>query len=310
MKALRNSLIAFAVCIVTLVSVPLSAQSVQESVREELPAFSGIRLGGDFTLEIRYGKQYRARMAVEEVFAEYVDFQVADGVLTVSMDDRKVPMDVRKLFRAKDGMREPAFQVIVTMPETLSSLHLSERAVLLKADELVVAPEGISVQLSDNARIESLTTGGGRTSIVLDKRAEAGVQVNCDSLAVSLSGNASLILNQQVLSSKIEIVGGSSLVVGGSAKELELTARGSSKSILNGMASRAAYLLNGMASVNAVNLKVEQAQVQMSGMCSMTQAAGDLTVDLSGGATLEFQGDPLIHVLRIKNATMTPYDAK
>ena len=134
MKSLNHKILFLLIGMLALSMLPMRAQSVRESVREALPAFSSISLGGDFSMEIRYGKQFSARLNVEDIFAEYVRFNVADSTLTVELDERKVPMDVKKRFRAKDG--NATFRIIVTMPEYLRTLRLQDRATLLAADDL------------------------------------------------------------------------------------------------------------------------------------------------------------------------------
>ncbi|MCR4823886.1 MAG: DUF2807 domain-containing protein [Bacteroidales bacterium] len=259
-------------------------------------------------MEIRYGKQFQARLDVEELFAEYVRFNVADSTLTVEMDERKIPMDVKKMFRGKDGA--PAFRIIVTMPEYLRTLRLQDRAVLLGADDLVVAASGLDITVTDNARIASFSLGASRVYVGLDRKAEANMKISSDSLSVRLGGSASLTLEQHALSSAIDVSGTASLLLKGSAKSMDINAKGSSKSILNGVVPQLRYQVSGMANVNAVNLESEKARVTMSGLCTLVQAASDeLEVDLSSGSTLSFLHSPAIRVLQVKNASMHPYEA-
>ncbi len=302
---MRNSILLLVIGMFAL--VPVRAQSVRESVQDALPAFNSISLGGDFSMEIRYGKQFSARLNVEELFAEYVRFNVADSTLTVELDERRVPMDVKKRFRAKDG--SPTFRVIVTMPEYLRTLRLQERAALLAADDLVVAPSGVDITVTDNARIAQFAFGSGRVHLEMDRRAEVNLHVSCDSLAVRLGGNASLTLEQHALASALDVSGSASLLLKGAAKSMDLVAKGSSKSILNGVVPTVNYQLSGMSNVNAVALETERARVVMNGLCTLVQSASEeLTVDLSTGATLSFQNQPVIRIVQVQNASMLPYE--
>ena len=286
---------------------PSRAQSVRESVREALPAFSSISLGGDFSMEIRYGKQFSARLNVEDIFAEYVRFNVADSTLTVELDERKVPMDVKKRFRAKDGTA--TFRIIVTMPEYLRTLRLQDRATLLAADDLVVAASGVDIRVTDNARIAQFAFGGSRVNLEMDRKAEASLNISCDSLKVLLGGSASLTLEQHALASLLDVSGSAELLLKGAAKSMDFSAKGSSKSILNGVVPAVSYQVSGMANVNAVALEAERAQVVMSGLCTLVQSASEeLTVDLGTGASLSFQNQPAIRVVQVKNASMLPYE--
>ena len=310
MKTLNNKLLGFITLFLALSFAQLSGQSVREMHLEELSAFHSIELGGDFALDIEYGKQYRVQLSVEELFADYVMFAVLDSTLAVTLDERNVPAEVRKQFRGKDAVR-PVFRINVTMPETLRSVKLDSRAVLLSADDLVVDPASFALQLSDNARVASLAFGSGRVSLTLDKKADAKVSVTCDSLSVRQAGTANLELTHHTQVSAFELAGSSTLNVKGETGLLKLNSVGFSKSILGGEAPVVRYKLANSSQVNATLLESSRAFVEMSGLGTLTQAASDeLTVDLSGGATVYFLNDPAIHVTYLKSASLIPYDRK
>ena len=310
MKILKNSLVASFALFFTLVSLPLFGQSVREETRDELPAFSSISLGGDFSLDIRYGKQYSAQLGVESLMADYVLFSVMDSTLTVSLDERRVPAEVRKVFRGKDAAT-PTFNLVVTMPETLRLLHLEDRSVLLSADDLVVDPDGVEIRVTDQARIASFAFGSGCVRLNMDKKGSVKMNVTCDSLHVRQAGNSNLELTYHTQVCAFELNGSCSLAVAGETELLKLDSKGFSKSILNGKAPVVRYKLANSSQVNATMLEAGQAFVEMAGLGTLTQAASEsLTVDLSGGATVYFLNDPVIHVLYLKNASLIPYDRK
>lgn len=292
-------------------ALPLSAQRVRSTVQDELPAFSRIALGGEFSLTVRYGKQYRARMAVEELFGDYVQFSVVDSTLTVTMDERKVPGEVRKLFKGKDS-RSPEFRVEVTMPETLRELSLDGRAALVAADDLVFDGASVSVKLSDNARIASVAFKADRVRLSLDRKADATLSVSCDSLFVEQGGSSNLDVTHRSTASAFAVSGSTTLLVRGETGLLKLDAKGFSKSILNGKAPVARYRIGTSSQVNAVSLDNARAFAEVAGLnSSLTTAATDeLTVDLGTGATVYFLNDPTLRVLYLKNASLIPYDRK
>lgn len=305
---MNSKLVVSFILFVSLVCVPLFGQSVRETVHEDLPAFHSIELGGDFALDIEYGKQYRMRLSVEELFADYVMFSALDSTLAVTLDERRVPTEVRRLFRGKEA---PVFRVSVTMPETLRSLELDGRSVLLSADDLVVDPDSFELRVTDNARVASLAFGSGRVALTLDKKADVDMSVTCDSLSVSLAGTADLDLTHHTQVSAFETSGSSTLAVKGETGLLKLNSRGFSKSILNGEAPVVRYKLANSSQVNATLLEAKRAFVEMSGLGSLTQAASEeLAVDLSAGATVYFLNDPAIRVIYLKNASLIPYDRK
>jgi hypothetical protein len=311
MKRLNHRLVYIFIAIFALGSLPLSAQRVRSTTKDELPAFSRIVLGGEFSLDIRYGKQYRARMAVEELFGDYVQFSVADSTLTVTMDERKVPGEVRKLFKGKDS-RSPEFRIEVTMPETLRELALDGRAALVAADDLVFDDSCVSVKLSDNARIASVAFKANRIRLSLDRKADATLSVDCDSLSVDQAGSSNLDLTHRTAASAFAVSGNATLLVRGETGLLKLDAKGFSEAILNGKAPVARYRIGTSSQVNAVSLDNARAFAEVAGLnSSLTTAATDeLTVDLGTCASVYFLNDPTLHVLYLKNASLIPYDRK
>ena len=53
MKSLNYNFLALFISLIALVQTPLFGQSAREMVRDDIPAFSCIELGGDFALDIR-----------------------------------------------------------------------------------------------------------------------------------------------------------------------------------------------------------------------------------------------------------------
>ena len=310
MKRLIYSLLTISVCIFALGCPAASSQTVRETVKDELPAFRKIILGGDFQLELRYGKQYRAAVEAEELLADYVLFSVAENTLSVSLDERKIPTEVKRMFRGRNATT-PTFRVTVTMPESLSALRLEDRASLVSAEDLVADPDGIEISVVDNAVVKAFTFSASRVSVTMERKGEATMDVRCDSLDVQMSGNSRLTVTQHAGKASYALAFNANLQAGGEAERLFVNGKAASKAILNGRAATVSYKLINAANVNAVNLAAEEARVEMSGLCALTEAAtGDLYVDLSSGASLTFLNDPRIHIVRVKGASFLPYDTK
>ena len=309
MNTLFKRVLAVAIGILTLGMSAAYSQSVKDIERESLSAFTGIKLGGDFVLDLRYGTQYQAKVSTEELLAEYIQFDVSGGVLTVSMDERKVPAEVKRLFRGKNNAA--TFKLIVTMPQALRTLSLEDKAVLATVSELVVSPEGLDISLKENARIASFNITADRVNVKMERKAEAVLEVTADSLAVDMSGSASLDLTQHVSKVGYTLSYNANLVSGGETESMVLNAKGTSKAILNGRAPVVSYKVTNASNVNAVNLSTEEAHVEMSGLCTLTEAATqDIYINIGAGANLIFRNEPVIHILSVKNASITPYDKR
>ena len=288
----------------------MRAQTVTRLVPENLPAFDRIALGGDFALELRYGKQYDVQVDVEELFADYVLLGVEDGNLTIAVDDRRVPGDVRRLFRNREAS-QPVFRVSVTMPETLSYLRLSDNASLASADDLVFDPDEFGLRATDNARTAAFTMRSGRVSLDMDKKSEVQVRSESDTVFVRLAGNAGLTLAQRAKRTVVNSVANASVQLEGETGELDVQMRGTSKAILNGRAERVSFDMANSTNANALSMECREAHAAMNGICTLSlSVTDDLSVDMSHGASLYFLNEPDVHVRYIKNSSLMPYDRK
>jgi hypothetical protein len=310
MNRLNHRFLTIAICFFALAIAPALAQTVTQLVPEDLPVFNRISLGGDFALELHYGKQFRVQVDVEELYADYVLLAVEDSMLNVSVDSRRVPGDVRRLYRGREGV--PAvFRVSVTMPEVLTYLRLSENAALSSADDLVFDTEEFALRATDNARTAGFSVRAGRVSVDLDKKSGVSMQSESDTLFVRMAGNANLELAFRSDSTVVNSVSNASLLMDGETERMEVHLKGTSKAILNGRSDRVDFDLVNSTNVNAISLACREAHAVMNGICSLSlSVTDDLYVDMNHGASLYFLNEPNVHVQYIKNSSLMPYDRK
>jgi len=296
--------------ILALAIVPVRGQTVTQLVPEDLPSFDRISLGGDFSLDLRYGKQFRVQVDVEELYADYILLAVEDSSLNVSVDDRRVPGDVRRMFRNKEAS-QPVFRVSVTMPETLAYLRLTENSSLSSADELVFNPDEFALRTTDNARTASFSVPSRRVSLDMDKKSEAQMRCDSDTLFIRMAGNSNLTLEQHVKTTVVNSMANTSMQLDGETEGLEVHMKGTSKAILNGRAGQVSFEMANSTGVNAISLECREAHAVMNGICTLSlSVTDDLYVDLSHGASLYFMNEPNVHVQYIKNSSIMPYDRK
>ena len=296
--------------IFALALLPMRAQTVTRLEPADISAFGRISLGGDFALELHYGKQFRVQVDVEELYADYVLLAVEDSSLTVSVDDRRVPGDVRRLFRNREAS-QPVFRVSVTMPETLSYLRLADNASLASADELVFDPDEFGLRATDNARTAAFTVGSSRVSLDMDKKSEVQMRSESDTVFVRLAGNASLTLGHRTKRTVVNSVANASILLEGETEEMDVQMKGTSKAILNGRAALLSFDMANSANVNAISLECREAQAKMNGICTLSlSVTDDLYVDMTHGASLYFLNEPDVHVRYVKNSSLMPYDRK
>ena len=290
--------------------VPGFAQTVTQLDPEDISPFGRISLGGDFALDISYGKQFRVHVDVEELYADYVLLAVEDSSLNISVDDRRVPGDVKRQFRNKEAS-QPVFRVSVTMPESLTFLRLSDNASLSFADELVFHPDEFALRATDNATTALFTVPSRRVSLDMDKKSEVQMRSDSDTVFVRLAGNSNLTLEQHARTTVVNSVANSSMQLDGETEEMEVHVKGTSKAILNGRADKVSFDMANSTNVNALSLECREAHALMNGICTLSlSVTDDLYVDLSHGANLYFLNEPDVHVQYVKSSSIMPYDRK
>ena len=288
----------------------MRAQTVTRLEPEGLPSFNRISLGGDFALELHYGKQFRVQVDVEELYAEYLMMAVEDSSLTVSVDSRRVPGDIRRIFRNREAYK-PVFRVSVTMPESLSYLRLADNASLASADDLVFNPDEFALRTTDNARTATFTVHSGRVSLDMDKKSEVLMRSDSDTLFIRMAGNSNLSLEQHTGTTVVNSMANTSIQLEGETEGMDVHVKGTSKAILNGRADHASFDMANSTNVNAISLECREARAKMNGICSLSlSVTDDLYVDMTHGASLYFLNEPNVHVLYVKSSSLMPYDRK
>ncbi len=264
-------------------------------------------MGGSFVVSLVEGDSYGVSMDVSEEFSEFMAADIVDSVLVLSVDEKKDLSEIWKQFRGRNAP-SPVFRAVVTTPRVLKTLSLGGNAVL---DSLgnVLDSAAVSLSIKDNATATGLSVHSSSVSLTLSKKARADMSVVCDTARVTVSGSSDLRLGCSASSlAELDLGSNASLVFVGECGRISVVSNGTSKAILNGSAPYALYRIGGSSSVNALNLKVKDANIDMSGICSLKQAASDwLFVSIRNGASLTYDGDPQFKIAGVRNASIMRY---
>ena len=269
----------------------------------ELNEFTGISIGGSFDVSIVKGTGYQAVVTVEDAFLPYLECKVNGRTLSIDLDERKVPSEVRKQFRAK-GTPTPEFKALITVPGVLQSVALSDKAVLRDCDG-VFDDAKVSINLTDNAIARNVDVKSQAVHIYLQNKSAGDFKVNSKVLEVEAGNNTNLRIEDNSDLSDYQIQGSTNVTATVQTATLKISAKGNSEMKLSGTASSAVYELSGTSEVSAEEFEVPDARVTMSSVSVLKQGAyKTLTVNLNGGSTLLFANDPVVTVENIKSSTM------
>lgn len=273
----------------------------------ECGAFSGIDAGGQFELTIVKGTQGRVLITIEDVYEPYLICQVKGSVLKLSIDERKVPSDVKRMFRGR-ATPDPVFSAVVYVGSALQSVTLSDKAVLASAENEVFDPSRCSFSLSDNSSVKDLTISSESLRIIMQNKAVAKLDASCGDFSVEQSNSSNLDVKVNSRQASFKLSSMAKAMANVTTGSLEVNTRGNSSLNLDGKAEKVAFELSGTSEVDALSLDVPDAEVRMSSLCKLVEAASKtLKINIGGGASLSFAGNPEITVENIRSSTVTPY---
>ena len=104
MKRLTITLLLAFVAILTL--------SAQQTVvlNKDLDSFSTVSIDGKFAFRLKAAPTYSVRIMSDERIADYVRPVVKNGTLTILLDEKKYPAELKKALKAK-GAAEPFLEI-------------------------------------------------------------------------------------------------------------------------------------------------------------------------------------------------------
>ena len=301
-----KKLLSLAVFFTALFCSPLRAQEpVQYSV--DLTQFSSVDLFGPFDVTMVKGQQYRVLISVMEPYREYVDCYVNAGVLSLKLDERIVPMEVKRQFRAK-GAVEPVFSAVIYAPEELHTVSMSGKIVLHDTDD-VFDKSSVSFSLDGQVQVKSVSLNTEVFKLDMKGKSVADFTLECDESLIDVAQSAQLAINETARNSYYKVQGSSKLRITNSSKSFCLIAKSNCAVNISGKGDRSLFDLGGTCEVDASRFDLSEADVRMSSVCKLYVAAADrLKLDLNSGSTLSFAGDPVIEIESIRSATVSRMD--
>ena len=300
-----KKLIVSLLCISLLVPGTGVAAATRQYSRHLSP-FKSVEVSGQFVVSLVRGSDYRALLSVEEAYIDYVTCEVKGSSLIISLEERKVPSEVKRQFRGK-GTPDPVFSAVVYVPDLLQGVTLSDKAVLQDTEDLFDKSR-VTFDLSDNSVVKPLKISSLSFNLKAQNKASAEFDVTCTDCSVQASNSAQLrIVEQQSENSEYTLQGTSKVVSFCTTDKLSIHTKSNCYMSVTGSGSRAEFDINGTSEVDAASFEVPDAVVKMSSVSKLTEAAyKTLRVNLNGGSTLYFINDPSVTIENIRSATLTP----
>ena len=285
----------------------LSGFSAGAAVKQSsinLSPFCNLKVAGTFSVSLVRGSDYRALITVEESYMDYIVCRVTDNVLTIDIDERRVPSEVKRQFRGK-GTPDPVFSAVIYVPELIRSVELDDKAVLCDSED-VFDKARVSFDLDDNSNMNNLEVSSQQVEISLQNKSTADVKVSCTKLEVDTSNSSNLTIVETSEDAAYSLQGSSKIVAKSRTVHMEIKTKSNTTMTLYGTGDSITYNLSGTSEVNAMGFEVPDAKINMTSVCALYQSAyRSLTLNMNGGSALYFKNEPQVSIENIKSSTVS-----
>ena len=270
-----------------------------------LSPFTGVRVSDEFKVSILRGSEYRALLTVEDEYMDYVTCALSGSTLEISLDERKVPAEVKRHYRSK-GTADPTFTAIIYVPDLIQAVILEDKAVLRDTED-VFDKARVDFELSGTSSVEKLLVSSLVMRISLKNKAGADINFTGGECIVEASNSSTArIVEQQSEVSRYSLQGTSKVEALCTTANLNVYTKANCTLRVTGSGDRAVFDINGTSEVDASGFEVPDATVTMSSVCKLSEAAyKTLRVNLNGGSTLYFANDPAVTIENIRSASMS-----
>ena len=302
----------------------LSAQLTDKDIM--VSEFNAVNVSDDFDVTVSRGT-YGVRLTVDKELAPYVEVYVRSKVLYISYDEKAVPKEIRKMYRGK-GSLTPVFRVVAYTPE-LQAVTLSDNATLSGVEEFVANDFELTAVGKSQVKNLRLTASSARISmkknavVNMNLKTDRGVEVSTDNnanlkltfsgreLALTADGSSVVVADGSTRSMNLATSGSSQVSVSSDTESVEITSEGSSKLTLTGKALEMKVRGSRSSSVDAFAMPVETVDATLTNSSSVTVSVSkQVTVNLIGGSSLYYSGNPSFQIEKIVKSTLAPYGTK
>lgn len=274
------------------------------TVEHEYSEFDAISVSDGFKVTMVEKDGYNAKFTVSDALESYIECYVKGGTLYIGIDEKSVPKDVKKSFKAKNA-DAPVLEAKVYVP-SLNSVTLNDDCTF-STDETLKSGK-FKMSLSGNSSIANLNVNAESAVISVSKKAKlSSFNLKAeDKVTVNAEGNASVVMEYSAKELNVNNSGSADLAINGTCGTASASTAGSAKLSLSGKANSLKVTGKGGSSkIDAASLSVDDVTVSLDGADLTVAPAKNLSLDLGKGAAVSYSGDPKIKIVKIQNASVT-----
>ena len=297
-----------AMILMTVLALSLTAGAQTTTKSKDLVAFDNIEISSDFEVTYHQADFYRVDWTFDTILNDVITVHVSGNTLHVSMNKKGMSSELKKTYKGRNAPK-PILKVSIYAPY-FSNLTLSGNAVFDAMGNRIST--GIfQLTLTDKARVSNLSVEADRATISMDKDGKANLTVNAGRIDIQASKSAALDLIQNSGALNISTSGSASVTVSGQTEDIVTVCQNSSKISVSGNADTLRHDGKGSCEVDMLNVPLISAETTMANSSKLYLSVTDsLKVDLKGGCSVYFSGDPVISVVNIASSTLMRYSGK
>ena len=290
------------ICIFAILAASIFSASAENVIIEKnysLKNFRGLSISNTFDVTVEKADSYSIHIAVLDEYAPYLDVRVIGGVLNLGF--RNLP---RKL--SATGYIKSAAVAKITMP-SLERLSLSGASHFEAKGSFDIGSAPFQMTVSGASEVKRVEIFGGDAMIDVSGASRANISGSFVDIEMDLSGASRTALTADGEDLRIEASGTAVAESEGEYENAEFETSGVSNITVNGMAATLNVDASGTSSVDALNMHVDTAEVNLSGasVCK-TDVSGSLKTECTGASTLSYKAyDNLKLDLREMSRTST-----
>lgn len=294
-KALSSAALIF------VASVFVSAQT--RTVEHDYSDFDSIVASDGFKVVLVESDAYATKLTIDDALETYVQCYVKAKTLYLSVDEKNIPKDLKKSYKSRNAS-DPVIKAVVYVP-MINSLKLSNNAEF--STDVTMDVENFDLSVTDNSTVNNLKLNVANTATVtVGKKSTVGsLKVQAKDLQVNTDNNA--IVTGDFGASRVTVNNGGSaeVTLNGECDDFFVSASGNAKLLVAGKAKTLSVGGKGnQAKVDANGLKVESANLTISGVNVIVDADDTLTLDIEKGSDVVFSGDPDIKIVKISSSSV------
>ncbi|MCM1502860.1 MAG: DUF2807 domain-containing protein [Bacteroidales bacterium] len=216
----------FIIFTLALASAAMSAQQKQVVINHDYMGFSGIEANDNFEINVVCSDSHSIKVTANSSIEEYVQAYVKNGVLYLNIDEKAMPSELKKEFKAKNSVISTVKAEVSML--MLKSLTINGTSVVNVADTL--AMDKLYVKLSKTALVKNLNVNASVSAVIdVAGKSQAFMAVKAPALEIVATNSAKADLN--VEAERLTVSAGSFAKVElfGKASRISLTNEGNAK---------------------------------------------------------------------------------